>query len=85
MADLLSFCAHRVDAARKLMAIPARAAEGSGRLFLAKRCHEAVKRGEDLAAVLDAIEAEVTDGLGAGTHEGVRLEAEHIRRRLQSD
>ncbi len=75
---------HRVDAARKMMSNPHKGAEASGRLFLAKRCHEAAKAGKDVLAELDALVAEVKDSMSEGSHEGIELEAEHIRQRLQS-
>ncbi len=75
---------HRVDAARQMMSNPRKGAEASGRLFLAKRCHEAAKAGKDVLGQLDALVAEVKDSLSEGSHEGIDLEAEHIRRHLQS-
>ncbi len=69
---------HRVDAARRLMSVPRRGAEASGRLFLAKRCHEVAKAGGDVLGQLDAILAEVLDGLSEGAHEGAKLEAGEI-------
>ena len=74
----------RVDAARKLMTVPGRGAEASGRLFLAKRCHEAAKAGKDLTAVLDAILADVLESLSEGAHDGARQEADVVRRRLKA-
>ena len=62
----------RVDAARRLMHVPARAAEATGRLFFAKRLHEAAKRGD---VDLDALLADVLDDLaGAAARAGARDE-----------
>ncbi|MGB1585898.1 MAG: hypothetical protein ACPHID_02480 [Thermoplasmatota archaeon] len=77
--DLVGFLASRVDAARQMMSVPRRGAEASGRLFVAKRCHEAAKSGP---VDLDAILQDVLDGLSEAAHEGARKEAEVIERRL---
>lgn len=82
MDGLASFLMHRVDAARQLMHAPGRGAEASGRLFLAKRCHEAVKAGEDLGFRLPSIEQDVKQNLQPEARGGVEDEAEAIRRYL---
>ena len=51
----------RVDAARRLMAVPGRGAEATGRLFAAKRFHEAAKHGHDPDAVAAQVLADVSD------------------------
>ncbi len=66
------------------MSVPRRGAEASGRLFLAKRCHEVAKSGKDVLKELDAILEDVMAGLSEPAHEGARLEAETIREGLQS-
>ncbi len=75
---------HRVDAARQMMSNPRLGAEASGRLFLAKRCHEAAKAGKDVLRELDALVVDVKESLSEASHEGIDLEAAHIRRHLQS-
>ncbi len=74
----------RVDAARGMMRFPTRRAEASGRLFVAKRCHEAAKAGTLSVDSLQSILVEVRDSLSEATHAGAEAEAEHIQRRLQS-
>ncbi len=74
-----AYLMHRVDAARRLMTVPGKGAEASGRLFLAKRCHEAAKAGRDVPGDLDALLAQVLEGLSPAAHDGARREAEAIR------
>jgi len=63
---------HRVDAARRLMTVPGRRAEASGRLFFAKRLLLALKAGQ---ADPDAILAEVLESLSSeAAREGARAE-----------
>lgn len=78
-----SYLMHRVDAARKLMSVPGRGMEATGRLFVAKRCHEAAKAGDDVVAALDAILAEVVESLSEPAHVGARDEAETVRAHLE--
>lgn len=59
MPDIATYAFHRVDAARRMMHTRD-AAQATGRLFYAKRLHEAAKRGR---IDLDAILREVTDAL----------------------
>lgn len=77
-----SYLMHRVDAARRLMAVPGRGMEATGRLFVAKRCHEAAKEGRDVVAALEGILAEVVESLSEAAHGGARDEAETIRDQL---
>ncbi len=84
MASLENHLMSRVDAARGMMRFPTRRAEASGRLFVAKRCHEAAKAGTLDATSLEAILEEVQASLSDAAHDGAALEAEHIRRRLGS-
>lgn len=77
--DLIGFLASRVDAARQMMSVPRRGAEASGRLFVAKRCHEQAKTGR---VDVDGVLADVLDGLSEPAHEGARREADAIRRHL---
>lgn len=81
-ASTESYLMHRVDAARKLMSVPGRGMEATGRLFVAKRCHEAAKGGRDVVAALDEILAEVVESLSEAAHEGAREEAGVVRARL---
>lgn len=74
----------RVDAARGMMRFPTRRAEASGRLFVAKRCHEAAKAGTLDVSMVEQILAEVQDSLSEAAHDGARQEAQYIRERLQS-
>lgn len=78
-----SFLMHRVDAARKLMSVPGRGMEASGRLFVAKRCHEAAKEGLDVVAALGGILEEVVESLSEPAHGGARDEAETVRAHLE--
>lgn len=72
---------HRVDAARRLMAVPGRRAEASGRLFFAKRVHEALKRGGvDLDAVLTEVEGSLSSD--AARH-GARREHQEMQGRIE--
>ena len=82
--DAASLLMHRVDAARKLMSVPGKGAEASGRLFLAKRCHEAAKAGKDVLRELDGLTNEVLASLPEASHDGVAKEAQHIRQSLHS-
>lgn len=82
--DLASFLMHRVDAARQGMRVPGKGAEATGRLFLAKRCHEAVKAGEDLGLLLPSIVEEIQQDLRLEASQGIEAEAEAIRRHLAS-
>ena len=75
----MGFLASRVDAARQLMSVPGRGAEASGRLFVAKRCHEGAKAGH---VDVDAVLASVLEGLSEAAHDGARKEAEAVRRRM---
>lgn len=77
-----SYLMHRVDAARKLMSVPGRGMEATGRLFVAKRCHEAAKGGRDVVAALDGILAEVVGSLSEPAHAGARDEADVIRQNV---
>lgn len=74
MASLEAYLMTRVDAARQLMQRPQTAAEGSGRLFLAKRCHEAAKARTLDATTLPPIVAELMDSMSAAASDGVRDE-----------
>lgn len=65
----------RVDAARNLARTPGKGQEAQGRMFVAKRCHELAKAGQDVAAALPALLAEVLDSLEPASHDGARAEA----------
>jgi len=73
---------HRVDAARNLARVPGRAAEATGRLFVAKRCHEAAKAGGFDAQVLAAVLQDVLASLDAAAHAGAQAEAAEIEQAL---
>lgn len=82
VGGLESYLMQRVDAARGLARTPARAAEANGRLFVAKRCHEALKAGRDVGAALEGVLAEVEASLPERAHDGAQREAQALRRRL---
>ena len=68
---------HRVDAARRLMHDPRRAREALGRLYFAKRVHEAAKRGEaDLDVILEEVLASIDDEVA---RDGARREHAFFR------
>jgi len=80
----MSFVAHafhRVDAARRLMTVPGMGAEASGRLFFAKRLHEAAKAAErgGPRVDLDVLLEDVLTSLDGAAAAGARREADEAR------
>lgn len=71
----------RVDAARRLMHVPGRGAEATGRLFFAKRLHEAAKAGHPAGVAevdLDALLGSVLQDLASSAaQDGARAEHGH--------
>lgn len=70
----------RVDAARRLMSVPGRGAEATGRLFVAKRFHEAAKANKLNDESIDG----VLDDLSDGARPFGQDEMARIRRHLQA-